>query len=97
MNMHDLKVLLAICALGLLAILLVGPPAQGACIMSYCKENVPKRSYITNRHRQIVGDLYDPGTGRIQIRDTSRRIVGYIERSGRVTNTHRQKIGATNE
>ena len=74
-------------------------PAMGACVLSHCKaeQTVKKRTYITNTHRQIVGDLYDPGTGRVQIRDTSRRIVGYIERSGRITNTHRQKIGAINE
>lgn len=85
--------------------------ANGACLMSYCKSNPvtpsydrsritnpvsPTRSLITNTHRQRVGDLYDPGHGRrIQVRDTSRRIIGYIERSGRITNTHRQKIGAT--
>ena len=77
-------------------------PALGACVMSYCKDgsatSAPSRTYITNIHRQKVGDLYDPGTGRrIQIRDTSRRIVGYIELSGRITNTRRQKIGKINE
>lgn len=75
------------------------PPSYAACLMSWCKDGQPvkKRTYITNTSRQIVGDLYDPGTGRIQIRDTSRRIVGYVERNGRVTNTHRQKIGKINE
>ena len=74
-------------------------PAAGACVLSHCKAEVtkPTRTYITNTHRQIVSDLYDPGTGRIQIRDTSRRIVGYIERSGRITDIHRQKIGEINE
>lgn len=97
--MNDLKTPLVIFILGLLAILFVGPPAQGACTMSYCKAEqiVKTRTYIRNTSRQIIGDLYDPGTGRIQIRDTSRRIVGYIERSGRVTNTSRQDIGAINE
>ena len=56
--------------------------------------STPMRSYITNQHRQKVGDLYDSGHGRrVQIRDTSRRIIGYIERDGTVTNTHRQKVG----
>ena len=73
-------------------------PANSVCIVSYCKETTgPKRIYITGTQRRIVGDLYDPGTGRIQIRDTHRRIVGYVERSGRITNTHRQKIGEINE
>ena len=61
-----------------------------------CTESssTPSRSNIVNQHRQKVGNLYDPGHGRrVQIRDTSRRIVGYIERDGTVTNTHRQKIG----
>ncbi len=40
-----------------------------------------------------VGDIYNPGHGRrVQIRDTSRRIIGYIERDGTVTNTHRQPV-----
>lgn len=86
----------------MLALLLVcfdAFPARSACLMSYCKDKAvtaTTRAYITNAHRQIVGDLYDPGTGRVQIRDTSRRIVGYIERSGRVTNMRRQKIGEIN-
>ena len=65
--------------------------ASAACLMSYCKDGATTRN-ITNTHRQIVGDLYDPGTGRIQIRDTSRRIVGYVERSGRITNTRRREL-----
>ena len=81
------------------AVALSAAPASATCIMSYCKEgaassSIPSRSYITNTHRQKVGDLYDPGHGRrLQIRDTSRRIIGYIERDGTVTNTHRQKVG----
>ena len=60
--------------------------------------SIPTRSYITNQHRQKVGDLYDPGHGRrVQIRDTSRRIIGYIERDGTVTNTHRQRVGTVEE
>ena len=39
-----------------------------------------------------VGDLYDPGTGRIQIRNNSYQILGYIERDGDVTNIRRQKV-----
>ncbi len=55
--------------------------------------STPTRSYITNTHRQKVGDVYNPGHGRrVQIRDTSRRIIGYIERDGTVTNTSRQPV-----
>jgi hypothetical protein len=61
--------------------------------LSYCKKDAPTRSYITNPSRQIVGDLYDPGHGRrIQIRNNSRQILGFIEPTGRVTNRHRQEV-----
>ena len=43
--------------------------------------------------RQRIGDVYNPGHGRrVQIRDPSRRIIGYIERGGTVTNTSRQPV-----
>ena len=38
-------------------------------------------------------DIYNPGTGRLQIRNNHWQIIGYIERDGTVTNTHRQKVG----
>lgn len=94
MKVHEILLLIALAAF---LVWVDTSVANGACLMSYCKDDAPKRTYITNTHRQRVGDLYDPGTGRIQIRDTSRRIVGYIERSGRITNPHRQKIGEINE
>ena len=78
--------------------LIVSPvTAEVRCIMSYCQKNggtaTPSRNYITNTSRQIIGDIYDPGHGRrVQIRDTSRRIIGYIERDGTVTNTSRQPV-----
>ena len=75
-----------------LAVLLASP-ASAACVLSYCKYKAPTRSYITNTHRQKVGDLYSPGQGRrVQIRDTSRRIIGYVESSGKITNTRRQPV-----
>lgn len=68
--------------------------------MSYCKGDVAtlpapgERLAITNPSRQRIGDVYNPGhVRRVQIRDTSRRIIGYIERDGTVTNTSRQRIG----
>lgn len=98
MKVYEILLLIALAAF---LVWLDTSPVRGACLMSHCNDTVAtptkKRTYITNTHRQIIGDLYDPGTGRIQIRDTSRRIVGYIERSGRITNTHRQKIGEINE
>ena len=96
MKVYEIVLLIV---LALFLVWLETSPVLGACVLSHCKTEAqaPKRTYITNTHRQKVGDLYDPGTGRIQIRDTSRRIVSYIERSGRIINTHRQKIGQINE
>lgn len=49
---------------------------------------------ITNDRRQVIGDVYDPGHGRrLQLRDDRGRIVGYIEKSGKVTDTRRRKLG----
>ncbi len=65
------------CAPAALAVVMAASPASARCIMSYCKDgaataSIPTRSYITNQHRQKVGDLYDPGHGRrVQIRDTA--------------------------
>ena len=96
MRVYEIILLIALAAF---LVWMETSPASSACLLSHCKaeQTVKKRTYITNTHRQKVGDLYDPGTGRIQIRDTSRRIVGYVERSGRITNTHRQKMGEINE
>ncbi len=84
--------------LAALTVALSSPEASARCIMSYCKDkatSTPTRSYITNTHRQKVGDIYNPGHGRrLQLRDTSRRIIGYIERDGTVTNTSRQPVAA---
>ncbi len=79
-------------------ILIAASPAAARCFKFQrdCTESssTPTRSYIVSQHRQKVGDLYDPGHGpRVQIRDTSRRIIGYIEADGRITNTSRQKVG----
>ena len=80
------------------AVALSAAPASATCIMSYCKEGAstpaPSTSWaITNPSRQRLGDVYNPGHGRrLQIRDNSRRIIGYIERNGSVTNTHRQRV-----
>lgn len=53
------------------------------------------RTYdITNDRRQKLGSIYDPGTGdRLQIRDNQRRIIGYIEKDGTITDSRRRKVG----
>ncbi len=94
----------ALIILAAFAVALSAAPASATCIMSYCKDGAvtaspaPSKSWaITNTSRQRLGDIYNPGHGRrVQIRDTSRRIIGYIERDGIVTNTHRQKVGTLN-
>ncbi len=79
-------------ALAAFAVVLASPATAG-CVLNHCKKDAPTRSYITNTHRQIVGDLYGPGHGqRIQIRDKHRRIIGYIERDGTITTTRRQPV-----
>ncbi len=53
---------------------------------------------IRDDRRQFIGDFYDPGHGRrIQIRDSRRRIIGYIERDGDVTDSRRRKVGKIRE
>ena len=57
-----------------------------------------ERYKITNDRRQVIGDVYDPGHDRrLQIRDNRRRILGYIERDGTVTDSRRRKFGKIGE
>ena len=57
-----------------------------------------ERYKITNERRQVIGDIYDPGHGRrLQIRDDRRRIIGYIESDGDVTDKRRRKVGKIKE
>ena len=82
----------------LAVVLLASAPADAKCFkfQNGCAEDTgPSRHYITNVHRQKIGDIYDPGSGRrLQIRDNHRRIVGYITRDGTITNTSRQRVGS---
>lgn len=67
-----------------------------SCEFKFCKSRIemPKTHVLRNLHHQKTGDIYDPGHGRrLQIRNNHRQILGYIERSGSITNIHRQKIG----
>jgi hypothetical protein len=53
---------------------------------------------ITDDRRRVIGGIYDPGTGgRPQIRDKHRRIIGYIERDGGITDKRRREIGEIEE
>ena len=80
-------------AVATLAVIVASSEASAVCLMSYCKAEAPSRAYITNKHHQRLGDLYQPTPGaRVQIRNVSRQIIGYIEPTGRVTNTRRQEV-----
>ena len=66
----------------------------GACEWSWCTDDAPKRTYVTDTARVKVGDLYQPTpTRRTQIRDKNRKIIGYIESNGNITDTRRRIVG----
>jgi hypothetical protein len=97
--------MIKIAPISILLIALSASPASATCYswQKGCQSTVAggvkagERWKITNAHRQRLGDIYNPGHGRrLQIRDTHRRIVGYIEPDGTVTNTRRQEIGGIN-
>ena len=71
-------------------------PTAAECEFKFCKNKnaLTTQTYdVTNTHRQRIGDIYDPGHGRrLQIRNNSRQIIGYIEHDGTVTNMRRQKF-----
>ncbi len=78
--------------------------ASAACSRSWCQEEetagpTSGQSWnITNTHRQKLGDIYNPAPGRrLHIRDNHRRIIGYIERDGDITDKRRRKVGQIEE
>jgi len=72
----------------------------GVILSTHCETTkekpAPANSWpIRNESRQQLGDVYNPGNGRrLQIRDNSRRIRGYIESDGTITNPSRQPVGS---
>ena len=91
--------------LAAMAVVLSASPVAARCIMSYCKGDkattapAPSTAWpITNQNRQRLGDVYNPGhERRLQIRDNDRRIIGYIERDGDITDMRRRKVGTIDE
>ncbi len=83
-------------------------PASADCIRGWCAGHghaqtgvagpAPGKTWkITDERRRKIGDLYNPGTGRIQIRDnhTTPRIVGYIEADGTISGPRwHQEVGS---
>ena len=64
-------------------------------LLASCTYSQAAEKYeLTDERRVKVGDIYDPGHGRrIQIRDSRRNIIGYIEKDGTVTDKRRRKLG----
>lgn len=98
--MEGIRTMKTVLILATLAVALSASPVAAACIMSYCRDKAAtmpapgEQRAITNPSRQKVGSIYNPGGNRrIQIRDSHRRILGYIERDGTITNPSRQKVG----
>ncbi len=67
---------------------------QDAQLPPQTAPSTPEGKMGTLRTFPAPRDVHNPGQGRrLQLRDNSRRIIGYIERDGTVTNTSRQRIG----
>ena len=81
------------------ALLAISATANAAeCQFKFCvglaDTSGPSTRVITNTARQRLGDLYHPGGDRrVQIRNNSLRILGYIEKDGTITNPARQRVG----
>ena len=95
---------IVLAAVVLLTLAAMPATASAACSWSWCQEEETSgpasgQSWkITNTHRQKLGDIYNPARGRrLQIRDNHRRIIGYIERDGDITDKRRRKVGGIEE
>ena len=70
----------------------ISTPAVAKCQFNICAGE--KVKLLDDRKRR-TGDIYNPGHGRrLQIRDKNRRIIGYIEHSGTITDKRRRKVGS---
>ena len=70
----------------------IATPAVAKCQFGICPGEKVK---ILDDRKRRTGDIYNPGHGRRQqIRDKNRRIIGYIEPSGKITDTRRRKSGS---
>lgn len=53
---------------------------------------------VTDDRRQKLGDIHNPGHNRpLQIQGSQRRIIGYIDKSGALTDAHRRKVGTVED
>lgn len=75
----------------LVALASCGGPAYAKCPFDICAGE--KRKTLDS-DKNVKGDIYNPGHGRrLQIRNKDRVILGYIERSGRITDRDRVTKG----
>jgi hypothetical protein len=75
-----------------LAVPLATSPAFAKCSFNIC---AGERAKLLDSRKLRVGDIYNPGHGRrLQIRNKHRQILGYIERSGKITDTRRRRVGS---
>ena len=76
----------------ILTVPLATPPADAKCSFNIC---AGERAKLLDSQKLRVGDIYNPGHGRrLQIRNKHRQILGYIEPSGKITDTRRRKVGS---
>ena len=74
-----------------LAVSLATSPAFAKCTLNIC---AGERAKLLDERKVRVGDIYNPGHGkRLQIRDKNLRVLGYIESSGKITDTRRRNLG----
>ncbi len=70
----------------------IATPAVAKCQLGICAGE--KVKLLDDRKRR-TGDIYNPGHGRrLQIRNKNRQIIGYIERSGKITDKRRRRVGS---
>jgi len=75
-----------------LAVSLATSSAFAKCSFGIC---AGERAKLLDSRKLRVGDIYNPGHGRrLQIRNKHRQILGYIEPSGKITDTRRRKVGS---
>ena len=75
-----------------LAVSVATSPAFAKCSFNIC---AGERAKLLDSRKLKTGDIYNPGHGRrLQIRNKHRQILGYIEPSGKITDTRRRKVGS---
>ena len=84
--------LLILAALAVGFFISIGPAVAGErCPLGICDG---KRAKTFDARGLRLGDIYSPGHGRrLQIRNKNLKILGYIEPSGKITDTRRRNLG----